>query len=147
MNKDQFLGRWREFKGKIKEKWGKLTDDDISQINGKWDQLSGALQRKYGWTKEQAEREMNHWCAACEQRKEHKTESGIKREEENQLDEGSSSRESDHRNNYGDRPGETRDYRKEDVEEKQQPRRQNEQHEKNPSKKDHENKEKKRQAG
>ncbi|MBX9837205.1 MAG: CsbD family protein [Silvanigrellaceae bacterium] len=66
MNKDQFLGKWKEFKGKVKEKWGKLTDDDISQINGKWDQLSGKLQQKYGWTKERVEREMDNWCSSCD---------------------------------------------------------------------------------
>jgi uncharacterized protein YjbJ (UPF0337 family) len=69
MNKDRFLGKWKEFKGKIKEKWGKLTDDDITQIDGKWDQLSGKLQKKYGWTKEQTEREMNDWCSSCEHKK------------------------------------------------------------------------------
>lgn len=68
MNKDQFMGKWKELKGKIKEKWGKLTDDDISQINGRWDQLSGKLQQKYGWNKEHAEREMNAWCSTCEHR-------------------------------------------------------------------------------
>ncbi len=66
MNKEHFLGRWKELKGKIKEKWGKLTDDDITQINGKWDQLCGMLQKKYGWTKEHTEQEMNDWCSSCE---------------------------------------------------------------------------------
>ncbi len=69
MNKDQFSGKWKELKGRVKEKWGKLTDDDIAQINGKWDQLSGTLQKKYGWAREQADREINSWCASCEQNK------------------------------------------------------------------------------
>lgn len=69
MNKDQFAGKWRELKGKVKEKWGRLTDDDISKINGKYDQLAGQLQRKYGWAKEQAEREINSWCSSCEERR------------------------------------------------------------------------------
>jgi uncharacterized protein YjbJ (UPF0337 family) len=69
MNKDQFAGKWRELKGKVKEKWGRLTDDDVSQINGKYDQLAGHLQRKYGWAKEQADREINAWCSSCEERK------------------------------------------------------------------------------
>jgi uncharacterized protein YjbJ (UPF0337 family) len=68
MNRDQFSGKWHEFKGKIKEQWGKLTDDDVHQINGKWEQLSGKLQQKYGWQKDHAEREMNNWCKSCEHR-------------------------------------------------------------------------------
>lgn len=81
MNKDEFAGKWHEFKGKIKEKWGKLTDDDITQINGKLEQLSGKLQKKYGWEKEQTEREINHWCTSCRQR----TEEGMEIEEKNRF--------------------------------------------------------------
>lgn len=58
MNKDQFQGHWQELKGKIKEKWGKLTDDEISQINGKKEQLLGKLQAKYGYAREKAEEEL-----------------------------------------------------------------------------------------
>jgi uncharacterized protein YjbJ (UPF0337 family) len=61
MNKDQFQGRWNEFKGKIKQQWGKLTDDDLTQINGKRDQLLGKLQQRYGLAKEKAEEEINKW--------------------------------------------------------------------------------------
>jgi uncharacterized protein YjbJ (UPF0337 family) len=61
MNKDTFEGKWKEVKGKIKEKWGKLTDDDITRINGKYDQFLGALQKRYGYHKEQAEKEFNSW--------------------------------------------------------------------------------------
>lgn len=61
MNKDIFQGHFNELKGKIKEQWGKLTDDEISQINGKWDQFLGKIQAKYGWTKERAETEINNW--------------------------------------------------------------------------------------
>lgn len=61
MNKDKFEGRWREFKGKIKEKWGKLTDNDLTQINGKYEQFLGALQNRYGYERERAEREFNSW--------------------------------------------------------------------------------------
>ena len=56
MNKDVFKGDWKMLKGKIKEEWGKLTDDDLTQINGKREQLSGALQKKYGFAKEAAEK-------------------------------------------------------------------------------------------
>jgi uncharacterized protein YjbJ (UPF0337 family) len=61
MNRDQFEGNWHILKGKIKEKWGKLTDDDITKINGKYEQFIGKLQKKYGYTREQAERESNSW--------------------------------------------------------------------------------------
>ena len=63
MNKEIFQGHWNELKGKVKEQWGKLTDDEISQINGKWDQFLGKIQTKYGWTKEKAETELNQWIS------------------------------------------------------------------------------------
>jgi uncharacterized protein YjbJ (UPF0337 family) len=61
MNWDQMEGNWKEFKGKIKEKWGKLTDDDLTAIGGKKDQLLGKLQQRYGYSKEEAERELKSW--------------------------------------------------------------------------------------
>lgn len=48
MNKEQFEGIWNQMKGKVKEKWGKLTDDDLTQINGRRDQLLGKLEQRYG---------------------------------------------------------------------------------------------------
>jgi len=59
MNQDIFEGKWKESKGQVKEWWGKLTDDDLKQIDGKSDQLVGILQQKYGYTKEEAEKELN----------------------------------------------------------------------------------------
>jgi len=59
MNQDIFEGKWKESKGQVKEWWGKLTDDDLQQIDGKSDQLVGILQQKYGYTKEQAEKAIN----------------------------------------------------------------------------------------
>ena len=61
MNQDRFKGKWNELKGKIKEKWGKLTDNDIMEINGKYEQFLGALQKRYGYEKERAEKEFNSW--------------------------------------------------------------------------------------
>ena len=55
MNWDQIKGEWREAKGKLRSKWGKLTDDDLEQIAGKKDILIGRLQQRYGWKKDQAE--------------------------------------------------------------------------------------------
>jgi uncharacterized protein YjbJ (UPF0337 family) len=57
MNWDQVEGKWKEMKGRVREKFGKLTDDDLDVIAGKKDQLVGRLQQRYGYNKEQAERE------------------------------------------------------------------------------------------
>jgi uncharacterized protein YjbJ (UPF0337 family) len=57
MNWDQVEGTWKQSKGKIRQKWGKLTDDDLELIAGKRDQLIGRLQVRYGIAKEEAERQ------------------------------------------------------------------------------------------
>jgi uncharacterized protein YjbJ (UPF0337 family) len=59
MNQDIFEGKWKEMRGHAKEWWGKLTDDDLERVEGKADQLIGILQQKYGYTKEEAEEELN----------------------------------------------------------------------------------------
>lgn len=61
MNKDQLQGHWHELKGKIKEKWGKLTDNEIAEINGKREVLLGVLQKKYGYAKEKAQQELTRF--------------------------------------------------------------------------------------
>jgi uncharacterized protein YjbJ (UPF0337 family) len=61
MNSDQLEGQWKQIKGKVKEKWGKLTDSDLDVIAGKRDQFLGKLQERYGFTKEQAERDLSDW--------------------------------------------------------------------------------------
>lgn len=63
MNKDIIQGHWHELKGKLKSKWGSLTEDEIAQINGKKEQLLGKLQQKYGWTKEKAETELKNFLS------------------------------------------------------------------------------------
>jgi uncharacterized protein YjbJ (UPF0337 family) len=55
-------GKWKQYKGKAREKWGDLTDDDMDQVGGKKDRLVGKLQEKYGYTKEQAEKEADDWA-------------------------------------------------------------------------------------
>lgn len=65
MNQDIFEGKWKEVRGQAKELWGKLTDDDLEQVDGKADQLVGILQQKYGYTKEQAEKELNNKLKAA----------------------------------------------------------------------------------
>lgn len=61
MNKDEIGGNWKQFKGKAKEKWGKLTDDDMTVIEGKRDQLVGRIQERYGYAKDRAEKEVTDW--------------------------------------------------------------------------------------
>jgi len=58
MNWDIIAGDWKQFHGKVKEKWGKLTSDQLAMIAGKRDQLSGTIQATYGITKDQAERQI-----------------------------------------------------------------------------------------
>lgn len=62
MNWDQISGGWKQFKGKAKERWGNLTDDEIDIAAGKRDQLAGHIQKKYGKTKEEAEKEVDEWA-------------------------------------------------------------------------------------
>ena len=62
MNADQIAGDWKQLKGKVKEKWGKLTDDDLEVIAGKRDQFVGKVQEKYGIAKEKAEKKVDEWC-------------------------------------------------------------------------------------
>lgn len=61
MNWDIIAGDWKKFTGKVKEQWGKLTDDEITKIAGKRDQLEGAIQEKYGYTKDQAKKAVDDW--------------------------------------------------------------------------------------
>ena len=61
MNKDEIGGNWKQLKGKAKETWGKLTDDDMTVIEGKRDQLVGKIQERYGYAKDQAEKEVSDW--------------------------------------------------------------------------------------
>jgi len=63
MNWDQIAGNWTQFRGKVKEKWGELTDDELDQIAGQKDQLVGVLQKRYGYAREQAEREVEKTCS------------------------------------------------------------------------------------
>jgi len=57
MNNDRTAGAWKQIKGKVKEQWGKLTDDDLDQLEGRSDQLAGKLQEHYGLAREEAERQ------------------------------------------------------------------------------------------
>lgn len=59
MNSEQIEGKWKQFSGKVREKWGKLTDSDIQVINGKREQLVGKIQERYGLVKEEAQRQVD----------------------------------------------------------------------------------------
>jgi uncharacterized protein YjbJ (UPF0337 family) len=61
MNWDEAAGKWSQWKGAVKERWGRLTDDDLTVIDGKRDILVGKLQQRYGLAKEQAEEQVNQW--------------------------------------------------------------------------------------
>ena len=58
MNWDEIQGNWKKFKGDIKERWGRLTDDELDIIQGRRDKLAGELQRVYGIERDEAEREI-----------------------------------------------------------------------------------------
>jgi uncharacterized protein YjbJ (UPF0337 family) len=61
MSWDVIAGNWKQLTGKVKEQWGKLTDDDIAKIAGKREQLEGVLQEKYGYGKDKASAEVDNW--------------------------------------------------------------------------------------
>jgi uncharacterized protein YjbJ (UPF0337 family) len=61
MNWDRISGNWKQLEGKAKEKWGKLTDDDLTFAAGKRDQLLGRIQERYGIARDEAERQLKDW--------------------------------------------------------------------------------------
>ena len=61
MDWDRMEGNWKQFSGKVKEQWGKLTDDDLDVINGRREQLEGKLQERYGYAKDQVRRDVDDW--------------------------------------------------------------------------------------
>jgi len=61
MNWDQVEGKWKQLKGSVKQRWGKLSDDDLDFIGGKRDQLLGKIQERYGITKEEAQKQIEDW--------------------------------------------------------------------------------------
>ncbi len=69
MNWDQIEGKWKVLKGDVREKWAKLTDDDLESIAGKKDRLLGKLQQHYGRSREQAETDVNSWISKLDSKK------------------------------------------------------------------------------
>jgi uncharacterized protein YjbJ (UPF0337 family) len=64
MNWDQIAGNWKQVKGVVRERWGKLTDDDVDVIAGKRDILLGKIQEKHGIAREEAEKQLKAWEAS-----------------------------------------------------------------------------------
>ena len=61
MNADRLQGNWKQVKGSVKERWGKLTDDDIDVIDGQRDQLIGRIQERYGIARDEAQTQVDRW--------------------------------------------------------------------------------------
>ncbi len=61
MNNDIIQGKWRQLKGSLQQKWGKLTDDDLDRLDGNQQYLSGKLQERYGWARDEADREVREF--------------------------------------------------------------------------------------
>ncbi len=66
MNKDVLAGNWKQLKGKVKQQWGKLTDDEVDRMEGNWDRLVGAVQERYGYERSKAEEEVNNYLDEVE---------------------------------------------------------------------------------
>jgi uncharacterized protein YjbJ (UPF0337 family) len=64
MDWNRVEGNWKQMKGKVKEKWAKLTDDDLALINGKREQLEGKIQERYGLARDQVRKDVDDWCKA-----------------------------------------------------------------------------------
>ena len=63
MNKDRAEGNWKQFKGKVQQKWGKLTDDELDTMEGRREELEGKIQEKYGFARETAKRQVDDFFA------------------------------------------------------------------------------------
>ncbi|GHC83939.1 UPF0337 protein YjbJ [Pseudorhodoferax aquiterrae] len=61
MNNDKLEGNWKQFKGKVQEQWGKLTNDDLDVIEGRREQLLGRIQERHGIARDEAERQVRDW--------------------------------------------------------------------------------------
>lgn len=65
MNRDQLAGDWKQIKGKIKQRWAKITDDDLSLVEGQRQELAGIVQKRYGLAKEEAEKQSKEFYESC----------------------------------------------------------------------------------
>lgn len=69
MNQDQLEGKWKQMKGRAKEKWGKLTDDDLDEIQGRQQVLVGKIQERYGHDREAAKKAVDSWMKEQDDRR------------------------------------------------------------------------------
>ncbi|HZY45566.1 MAG TPA: CsbD family protein [Anaerolineae bacterium] len=67
-NKDILQGKWHELKGQARQRFAKLTDDDVERLSGKMEELSGVLQKKYGYDKAKADTEINNWLKEADKK-------------------------------------------------------------------------------
>ena len=65
MNWDQAQGNWKQFTGKVRERWGEFTDDDLEKVKGRREQLEGAIQERYGIPREEAHRQLDEVLDGC----------------------------------------------------------------------------------
>ena len=61
MNEDTLTGQWKQLKGRVREQWGKLTDDDVSMVEGRVQQLVWKIQERYGINRDEAQRQVDEW--------------------------------------------------------------------------------------
>jgi len=64
MNEDIFEGQWNQLKGRVRQRWGKLTDDDVAQIKGSREILMGKIQEHYGRSRQEVEEDIRRWAEA-----------------------------------------------------------------------------------
>jgi uncharacterized protein YjbJ (UPF0337 family) len=62
MNQDTLKGQWTQLKGQVREQWGKLTSDDLDEIQGRSEQLVGKIQERYGVARDEAQRQLDAWA-------------------------------------------------------------------------------------
>ncbi|MBV9575063.1 MAG: CsbD family protein [Gammaproteobacteria bacterium] len=73
MNKDIIKGKWKEIKGSVKKQWGKITDDDLTALQGSYEELEGLLQKRYGYQKQEAEKAIKEFVDKYEYESKEKT--------------------------------------------------------------------------
>ena len=68
MNRDVLEGQWKQLKGKVKQQWGRLTDDELDVINGRYDELAGLIQERYGYSRDEAANELDMFLSNVDTR-------------------------------------------------------------------------------
>jgi len=68
MNRDILVGQWKQLKGKVKQQWGRLTDDELDQISGRYEELAGLIQERYGYSRDEAANELDMFLSNVDTR-------------------------------------------------------------------------------